>query len=162
MSGLLDLASERLHASGGRMTAQRRLILEILDGIGGHPTADEVYVEARCRDATINPSTIYRTLNWLAENGLVSSQRLGAERQSTRKERFDPGSPAEHYHFVCVNCGEVIEFESNAIELAKNDFARQYGATVERASLTLHGLCAACTVECAPSQDSVRAGRNLA
>ena len=144
MSGLLDLASEQLHSSGGRMTAQRRLILEILEKSGGHPTAEEVYDAARECDATINPSTVYRTLNWLTETGLVSPLRLGVERLSARKEQFDPGPPSEHHHFVCTGCGEVIEFESWHIDAAKDEFARQYQASVDRASLTLHGVCAAC------------------
>ncbi len=95
--------------------------------------------------SSINPSTVYRTLAWLAESGLVSTCRLGPERQGRRSEQFDPASPAEHHHFVCVSCGEVIEFESSRVEQAKGDFGRQHHATVERASLTLYGLCARCS-----------------
>ena len=162
MNELLAHASARLRTSGGRMTTQRRLILQILDDIGGHPTAEEVYDAVHQRDTTINPSTVYRTLGWLAEAGLVGACRLGTERQSARKEQFDPGYPAEHHHFVCTNCGDVIEFESRYIAQAKDDFTRQYGATVERASLTLQGLCAQCRKASTASSESRMTERNTA
>ncbi len=36
-------ASAAVRASGGRMTAQRRLILDVLNESGGHPTAEEIF-----------------------------------------------------------------------------------------------------------------------
>jgi Fe2+ or Zn2+ uptake regulation protein len=53
-------------------------------------------------------STVYRTLRWLEQEGLVGSQRLG---EGSRQDRFDPGYPSEHHHFVCTNCQRVIEFQ---------------------------------------------------
>jgi Fe2+ or Zn2+ uptake regulation protein len=126
------------------MTAQRRLILETLDELGGHPTAEEIYDAVCSRDQAVDPSTVYRTLGWLADSGLVSEQRFGPGRQSGRTERFDPARPTEHHHFVCTACGRVVEFESIHIEQAKREFARQHGGVIQRASLTLYGLCSEC------------------
>jgi Fur family ferric uptake transcriptional regulator len=140
MGRLVAQAAGVLRTSGGRMTAQRRLILETLDRMGGHPTAEQIYDAVRRRNATINPSTIYRTLGWLAEVGLVNSRRL----EPGRREQFDPALPGEHHHFVCTRCGRVIEFAAEQIEQVKTGFARQQGVTIERASLTLYGICAQC------------------
>jgi Fe2+ or Zn2+ uptake regulation protein len=126
------------------MTAQRQLILETLDTIGGHPTAEQLCAAVRRRDPTINPSTIYRTLGWLAEAGLVSPRRLEPDRRGKRREQFDTAHPTEHYHFVCERCGRVLEFASSRIEQAKNEFARQHRASIRHASLTLYGLCDRC------------------
>ena len=145
MSELVHQATDLLHMTRGRMTAQRRLILETLDAMGGHPTAEQIYDAVRKRDRSINPSTVYRTLGWLAEVGLVNSRRLQSERREKRKEQFDPALPAEHHHFVCTHCGKVIEFESLSIEQIKDEFAFEHQARVERASLTLYGLCADCS-----------------
>jgi Fur family transcriptional regulator, ferric uptake regulator len=126
------------------MTTQRQLILETLDELGGHPTAEQIYNAVCSRDHTVDPSTVYRTLSWLADAGLVSEQRFGPGRQSRRTERFDPSRPTEHHHFVCTACGRVVEFESIHIERSKEEFARKHGVVVERASLTLYGLCSEC------------------
>jgi Fe2+ or Zn2+ uptake regulation protein len=143
MTSLIQQARERLHSQGGRMTAQRRLILEILEGDEGyHPTAEEVYAQARQREPRIHLSTVYRTLRWLHAEGLVSSRWFHEER---RQERFDPNSPSEHHHFVCLSCQEVIEFlEPLMTEGVRRRFENQHGALVEKASLQMYGWCSQC------------------
>ena len=143
MSGLVLQATETLRATGGRMTAQRRVILEALDTLGGHPTAEQVHQAAARQDEAINLSTVYRTLGWLAENGLIRPRRLRTG-ESDRCQRFEPAPPAEHHHFVCTRCGQVIEFQSPHIERVKAEIADQIAATIERATLTLYGVCDAC------------------
>ena len=146
MSELVSQAMSLLRTQGGRMTTQRRLILKTLDSMGGHPTADQIYEAVRCQDASINPSTIYRTLGWLAEAGLVSQRYLEQPgHQNRRKEHFEPALPAEHHHFVCRRCGAVTEFDSPRVDKVKVDFAAEYHAVVEGVSLTLYGLCGPCS-----------------
>ncbi|MCX6030305.1 MAG: transcriptional repressor [Chloroflexi bacterium] len=141
MCALVSEAAAALRTAGGRMTAQRRLILETLETLAGHPTAEEVYALVRERDATLNPSTVYRTLAWLENAGLVSHCHLDAGPDGEHSERFDPVTPIEHHHFVCTGCGRVIKFESPRIEEIKAEFAGQHGGRVERAALTLYGVC---------------------
>jgi Fe2+ or Zn2+ uptake regulation protein len=144
MSRLVTEAAVALRATGGRMTAQRRLILETLETLAGHPTAEEVYAQVRERDATLNPSTVYRTLAWLENAGLVSHCHLDSGPDGEHSERYDPAVSVEHHHFVCTACGRVIEFESPRIEEIKAEFAGQRGGRVERAALTLYGVCREC------------------
>ena len=70
--------TQTLRAQGGRMTAQRRLILDLLQESDSHPTAEELYALARQSDPSLNLSTVYRTLNWLEERGFVSRLHDGA------------------------------------------------------------------------------------
>ena len=143
MSNLVAQATTILRANGGRMTVQRRLILETLEALGGHPTAEQVYVAALEQDASLSFSTVYRTLSWLADAGLVSARRLQTGRDD-RCEHFEVSVPVEHYHFICTECGQVTEFESPYIEKIKAQFAEQHQASVKRASLTLYGVCSIC------------------
>ncbi len=124
------------------MTAQRRLILEALEQLGGHPNAEQIYQAVRQHDARIHPSTVYRTLGWLADQGLVNTRHLDSGR-GDRCEHYDPATQLEHHHFVCTACEHVIEFDW-PVEDAKRAVAEQFGVTVERASLTVYGLCAIC------------------
>jgi Fur family transcriptional regulator, ferric uptake regulator len=143
MSELVSAAAQALRDRGGRMTVQRRTILETLETLGGHPTAEDIYRAASQRDRSINPSTVYRTLNWLADAGLLSPAWLGPER-SRRQEPVVSDCPEHHHHFVCARCGHVIEFAAPDLAALKQSFAAEYGVEVERATLTLYGLCAAC------------------
>jgi Fur family ferric uptake transcriptional regulator len=151
MAGLVNRATDAVHAAGGRMTAQRRLIVSTLEALGGHPTAEQVYQAARRRDVTIHPTTVYRTLAWLAEAGLVGSRHM--EPHGDRCEHYEPTSRREHQHFVCTHCGRVIEFAAPLLANVKEEVARRHGVRVDSASLTLHGLCRVCRTQGARDED---------
>lgn len=141
MGTLVLEAIQLLRSNGGRLTHQRRMILETLESLEGHPTADELFSAASRRDPNLNLSTVYRTLNWLEAQGLVSARRFDDDRGAGR---FDAASPAEHHHFICAECKCVIEFESPRIEELKIQFSDFNGCRVESASVMLSGLCSAC------------------
>jgi Fe2+ or Zn2+ uptake regulation protein len=141
MSQLVQESKKRIHAQGGRMTAQRRLILEALDRSSDHPTAEELFAIVNRQDDNLNLSTVYRTLRWLEQEGLVSTRVFAGER---RQERFDAALPSEHHHFVCSECKCVIEFESPLFDQIKSQFEERSNATVQNGSIVLYGLCDRC------------------
>jgi len=138
---LIQHAGERLRSQGGRMTSQRRLIFQTLDSLSGHPTAEELYELVRKADPSLNLSTVYRTLNWLEEEGLVSARRFDEEH---RQQRFDPLSSHEHHHFLCSHCKQVIEFDHPLIEEIKTQFEIRKDVAVENISMVMYGICAEC------------------
>jgi Fur family ferric uptake transcriptional regulator len=144
MGDLVSTAQEKLREQGGRLTAQRRLLFTILDSLGEHPTAEELYILAREQDSDLNLSTVYRTLRWLEAENLVSARVFDEER---RQERFDPALPREHHHFMCTRCREVIEFDSSLFESIKIQFQEMNGARVSTGSIVLYGLCAECRIQ---------------
>lgn len=135
-------ASERLRAQGGRMTNQRRLILQILDSVSGHPTAEELFDLVNECDPSLHLSTVYRTLRWLESEGLVSTRRFI---EDNRQERFDPALPSEHHHFMCSRCKKVIEFDHPQVDEIRKQFEQNSGSHVRNASLTFYGLCEECS-----------------
>jgi Fe2+ or Zn2+ uptake regulation protein len=141
---LIEQATEKLHAEGGRMTPQRRLILEVLEGCPDHPTAEEIYQRARETDPTVHLSTVYRTLRWLEEEGLVSPRWFEDER---RQERFDPvmDDDHDHFHFRCRICNEIVEFSDPLIEAIKASYEARFDGKVESATLTFYGVCDRCS-----------------
>ncbi|MEA3440186.1 MAG: transcriptional repressor [Chloroflexota bacterium] len=140
MPDLLHESIKRIQSQGGRMTAQRRLILETLQELESHPTAEELHEQVSRHDPTLHLSTVYRNLRWLEQEGLVSSRFFGDE----RLERFDPALPAEHYHFVCSSCKKIIEFDSLLVNTIKAQFELHSGASVDSGTIVLHGICADC------------------
>lgn len=144
MGELIQEVQDRLHSQGGRMTSQRRLLLSILESLGEHPTAEELYLLARQRDQNLNLSTVYRTLRWLENEDLIKIRVFAEDR---RQERFDAALPSEHHHFMCTRCRSVIEFDTNLFDSIKLQLEERSGVNVQTGSIMLYGLCADCSRE---------------
>ena len=101
------------------MTSQRRLLLEVLTECDAHVDAEGIYALAKERDPNISLATVYRTLKMLKEAGIVQERILDREGQ---KHYYELAAKA-HYHFTCLECGRVMEFESPLIEQASHELA---------------------------------------
>jgi Fe2+ or Zn2+ uptake regulation protein len=130
----------RLRSQGGRLTVQRRLILDTLESFSGHPTAEELYAAVKKKAPKLHLSTVYRTIRWLEHEGKVSARRF---EEDNGQERFDY-TPSEHHHFQCSKCKRVIEFDSPLVEEVKKNFEEQTRVSVETASLVFYGTCNVC------------------
>jgi Fur family ferric uptake transcriptional regulator len=140
-TNLIRDASGLLRKGGGRMTAQRRLILEAFRKASEHPTAAEIHRIAQRLDPSLNLSTVYRTMRWLEKEGLVQARLFDAD---SRSERFDSAQPAAHHHFVCTACRRIIEFDSAELAAMVASFERSHALEVEQSDLVLYGLCPDC------------------
>lgn len=141
MDSLVQAAQSRLFNQGGRMTVQRRCILETLASQPDHPTAEDLYQIVKDCDPTINLSTVYRTLRWLEQEGLVNTRRFDDHHHH---EHFDPVQPDEHYHFYCTECEQVIEFDDPIIETLKANMVHKLGVEIKTTTLIFNGVCADC------------------
>lgn len=137
----LRRAKGLLRAKGKRITAQRVLLLEIIQGSDGHLDAEELYRRAKRRDPRINLATVYRTRNLLKESGLVQPTFLSRAHQ---RELFESRPDIKHYHFACVTCGKVIEFETPLVDQLGQEATLRLGVEVMRGWLWLEGLCPEC------------------
>lgn len=145
MTSLVIEAQQNISSRGGRMTPQRRMILEALEANQlEHPTAEELYLLLKPQAPDLNLSTIYRTLRWLESAGLIGSCWFEKDRG---QERFDLALTSEHHHFVCRICQRVIEFTTPEMEAIKTQFESDYGGVIEVASIALTGICEDCHSE---------------
>ena len=81
---------QRLRARGWRITAQRRVVAEVLAGEHIHLTADAVYNQAQELLPEISLATVYNTLNELVEMGEVLE--ISA---ADGPKRYDPNTTVE-------------------------------------------------------------------
>jgi len=125
--------------AGRPLTAQRRLVMELLRETEGHTDAKELYRRASARDPSISPATVYRSLNLFKELGLVQERRLGKVRCY-----YELRQSPEHQHLVCQGCGKVIDFESPLVQQLVETIRRGQGFDVTRVELYLEGYCAEC------------------
>jgi Fur family transcriptional regulator, ferric uptake regulator len=142
-------AAGRLRSHGGRMTAQRRLILEAFRAASEHPTAAEIHDIARRKDPSLNLSTVYRTMRWLEQEGLVQTRLFGDE---SRSERFDSAIPTAHHHFICTRCHRIVEFDAASLAALVGALERRHAFQVAQSELVLYGLCADCRPEKKPAR----------
>ncbi|MEU2508314.1 Fur family transcriptional regulator [Streptomyces sp. NPDC007863] len=136
MSDLL----ERLRARGWRMTSQRRVVAEVLDGEHVHLTADEVHARAVERLPEIARATVYNTLGELVTLGEVVELSTDG-----RAKRYDPNARHAHQHLVCVECGTIRDVHPDGDPLAVLPDSERYGFTVSKVDVTYRGLCPNCS-----------------
>ena len=127
---------------GQRITSQRRLLLELIRQGGGHVDADELYRQAKGKEPRISLSTVYRTLRLFKNLGLVEERHFDEEHH-----HYEIKGATEHYHLICMSCGEVVEFESGLTERLKEDVGKEKGYTITEAEIHLAGFCPRCRRE---------------
>jgi Fe2+ or Zn2+ uptake regulation protein len=135
MSDLL----ERLRGRGWRMTSQRRVVAQVLDGDHVHLTADEVHARAARRLPEISRATVYNTLGELVSLGEVIEVTTDG-----RAKRYDPNAHHPHQHLVCSGCGTVRDVHPSHSPLADLPAEERFGFTVSEAVVTYRGLCPSC------------------
>ena len=109
---------------GLRMTAQRRVILNVLESSADHPDVEELYVRAKRQDPGLSLATVYRTVRLLQDVGVLEKHEFGDGR--ARYERACDGRE-HHDHLVDVRSGRVIEFSNQAIEALQEQIAERLG-----------------------------------
>ncbi len=119
-------------------TTQRRTLLEMILDREDHPTADQVYEQARTRIRGISRTTVYRILDTFVELGLVAKICHPGP-----AARFDP-KIHRHHHLVCLNCEGIIDLEDKRL----NDIAwpdvRGLGFEIRDHHVHFRGVCSAC------------------
>ena len=135
-----ELLLERLRARGLRFTPQRELVLAALHQLDGPATVEEIHARVHDVSASIDISTVYRTLELFQEFQLVSSFDPG-----DGKRRYEHlGVEAPHHHLVCRTCGQVIPVTQADLRPLAEHLAATYDFAIDEGDLTISGLCAAC------------------
>jgi Fe2+ or Zn2+ uptake regulation protein len=131
--------TESLRTSGRRATRQRQLVMQVLQDHPGHLEVDEVYTLAKARDPKISLATVYRALSVLKDMGLVQDHTLGEGHA-----HFEAAPDKPHYHFTCLKCGRVIEFDAPQMMQVVKALSEREKLQVNEVHLFLSGYCARC------------------
>jgi Fe2+ or Zn2+ uptake regulation protein len=103
---------------------------------GGHLSPGQIY--ERIRAGGMTETTIYRTLEFLARNGVVHPTQVGSGHLTYELAGHD------HHHLVCRACGAQLDLEPAALQDAISQLERQTGYQVDAGHLTFFGLCPGC------------------
>lgn len=133
-----------LRATGHRITAQRQIVLEVVETSDEHLDAEAIFQRARAKDPRISLATVYRTLTVLKQMGRIEQRFLARDHA---REHYEPVGAPEHYHFTCLGCHRVIEFQSPRVTQMTAELQRDLNLEVDHACICLEGYCATCAAK---------------
>ena len=120
------------------LTRQREVVLQVIRDEKEHLTANEVFDKAKQLLPGISFATVYNSLRYLKEAGLIAEIGFG-----NGASRFD-SMTARHDHAICTKCGKLVDMQ---IELPPEviSFAAEFSRfQPESLELTLRGICPDC------------------
>ena len=131
---------EELKRRGVRVTPQRAIILEAIEQMPGHITAEDVFTAVQRVNRYINLATVYRTLDLLRELDLIIETDMGAS-----AVQFALCTHAAHHHAVCRRCGRSFEFPDDLLTPVIDGLATHYHFTADARHVVIFGWCKSCS-----------------
>jgi len=134
---------EYLATKGMRLTQERELIVTEVFSSHEHFDAEQL-VERMSVQKTgrrVSRSTVYRTLGWLEDSGLL---RKVARTKDRDVYEHDYGYP-QHDHFICKSCGELFEFQNDDIAEILQRLAENINFRMSEHRLEVYGVCEDCS-----------------
>ena len=129
---------DRLRDRGYRLTAQRRVVAEVLEGKNLHLSADEVHTRAAAVLPEISRATVYSTLQQFAALGELRELSLAGGAR-----RYDPNVAPRHHHLVCDRCGSIFDV-AHGLDAPMLPSTEHHGMVLDDAEILYHGICADC------------------
>jgi Fur family ferric uptake transcriptional regulator len=133
---------------GTRQTRQRAEVLALLDSTDEFRSAMQLFTQLRSTGASVGLTTVYRTLQLLADAGEVDQMRVPGGEQMYRRCM----EARHHHHLVCRACGRAVEVQGPAVEAWTAKLAATYGFTDVAHTLEVFGTCAECAKPRRPSR----------
>ncbi len=134
----------RLRARRHKLTSQRRVVLEIfLENQGEHLSAEDVYDLLRDKGMDVGLATVYRSLELLAELGILQRMEFGDG--CSRYELGDNDPLAhQHHHLICLRCGKVREFPDDMLDDLEREISEKSGFKIDDHKVMFFGYCKEC------------------
>jgi Fur family ferric uptake transcriptional regulator len=133
---------KELMARGVRITAQRRVLVNIMQDSPRHLDAAKLLQLAQEQDPNIDRATVYRTIALLKRHGLIDE--LDLMHLEGEKHYYEAKTNRDHCHMACFRCGAIIEYAGPAFEKLKEDMAKQTEFLIRVARLEVGGVCKSC------------------
>lgn len=125
---------------GARPTRQRRAVLAALAGEETFRTAQDIHALLRERGDEVGLTTVYRTLQALAE-----ADEVDVVRTPDGESAYRQCSEGHHHHLLCRDCGVTVEIEGPAVEAWATRVATSYGFADVEHMIEIVGTCHDCS-----------------
>lgn len=123
-----------------RSTRQRAAVEECLASLPRFASAADIHRHIIDSGTAVGLTTVYRTLQRLADAGEVDIiHGLGSE---TLYRKCD--NESHHHHLVCTQCGATEEVPAQAVENWAKRTAKEYGYVGTGHTAEIFGVCPNC------------------
>ena len=133
-------AREYCEKKGARFTHLREKVYELLLDKSSSVGAYDLLDELKQTETSAKPATVYRTLDFLLEFGLI--HRLESTNAFVACHHFDCNHPVQF--LICDQCGQVKEIQSEGLKSTLDKQANSVGFQVTKQTIEAHGTCALC------------------
>ncbi|MBM3282962.1 transcriptional repressor [Candidatus Gottesmanbacteria bacterium] len=127
-----------LRQSGFRFTPQRAIILEIIQRKKRHMKISEIVKEIKAIQPYINISTIYRTLSFLTQTGLIT------ELQTQEGTEYEYEEAGQHQHLICKKCNKSREIHAETFNRLETEIKEKYNFYLDLKHIPMYGFCSKC------------------
>ncbi|MGO1974812.1 MAG: Fur family transcriptional regulator [Propionibacteriaceae bacterium] len=131
--------AERRPSTQQRRTRQRAAVEEILAGQEEFRTAQQIHDDLRHRGDSVGLTTVYRTLQAMAD-----ADEVDVIRSSEGEASYRRCSDGHHHHLVCRSCGRTVEISGPAVEKWARATADEHGFREVSHDLEIFGTCGDC------------------
>lgn len=121
-----------------RNTIQCSVVLEAVQRLQNHATADEIYEEVIKTYPSMGKGTVYRNLQKLSESGEIKKIEVpeGADRYDHICKK--------HYHIKCIKCGKLYDAGFPYLQSLEEKTKNLHGFADVVHDITFKGICPAC------------------
>jgi len=132
---------------GLRITEPRQAVLDVMQKMSGHHSADEIFFRVHRLYPGIGLATIYRTLDLLTRLGLVKKHDFG---QGRARYELITKEAEHHHHLICEGCGKVIDYndfmneEKTLVKKIEEVLSKKHNFKIKSHNLQFYGLCENC------------------
>ena len=121
-----------------RYSKQRELVMQTVENLCDHPTAEEIYDTAAKECPGLSLGTVYRNLNLLADIG--EALRIPTPDGG---DRFDARTNP-HYHFYCKCCKRMIDMDFDHMDKINQLASESFDGQIESHTMLFYGICGDC------------------
>ena len=120
------------------MTKNGKIILELIDEVTCHPTAEEVYRLLFEKGFSMSMATVYNNLNSLSDEGKI--RKISINNQADRYDKLSP-----HDHLICTMCGSINDM---FLKDRKTELEKETGCEIHGYDLQMFCVCNSCKSKC--------------
>nr|WP_231949071.1 transcriptional repressor [Aeromicrobium choanae] len=110
-----------------------------MEDLDGFRSAQQIHALLEDRGDNVGLSTVYRTLQALAE-----ADEVDALRSDDGETLYRRCSRGHHHHLVCRSCGRTVEVEGPTVEKWADRVADENGFADVSHTLEIFGTCGSC------------------
>ncbi len=136
---MVERYQDYIGKKGLKSTRQRDMIVREFFKKHEHLSVEELWAQVKRLDSKIGYATVYRTMKLLTESGLALKRQFGEGHA-----RFEHVTDHHHDHIICLNCGDIVEFENDEIEALQEKVCRKYKYRLVHHKMELYGYCESC------------------